>query len=58
MRPFVTLIARRRGGDAGDAWAALTRGSRNAFTYRLRADGRKIVIRHGTVDTVLDLGAL
>ena len=29
------------------------RGSGNAFTYRLRADGRKIVIRHGTVDVAV-----
>jgi FkbM family methyltransferase len=50
MRPVVAMMARRRGGDIGGAWAALMRGAGNAFTYRLRADGRKIVIRHGTED--------
>jgi FkbM family methyltransferase len=50
LRPVVAFTARRRGGDVGGAWAALMRGSGNVFTYRLRADGRKIVIRHGTVD--------
>jgi len=53
MRPVVVMIARRHGGDIGAAWTKLMRGSRNAFTYRLRADGRKIVIRHGTVDVAV-----
>jgi len=53
MRPIVAMIARHHGGDIGAAWTLLMRGSGNVFTYRLRADGQKIVIRHGTVDVAL-----
>jgi FkbM family methyltransferase len=53
MRPLVAAIARRRGGDMGDAWRVLLRGSGNAFAYDLRGYGCKVVVRHGTVDVFL-----
>jgi FkbM family methyltransferase len=53
LRPIVSGIARRNAIDPGAAWTKLLRGSRNAYTYRLRASGHKIVIRHATSDVFL-----
>lgn len=53
MRPLVAAIARRSGGDMGDAWRVLLRGSANAYAYDLPRYGCKVVVRHGTVDVFL-----